>query len=121
MRTISESKKEVERVKARDQSSFWWFSKFLNSLFLFGAIGMWVFTSLMYPAMDGIAIYQLMPVLPKQDRFIKLEGKSAADEAFVVPALTRTTPSPASVVVPVVPKKTDDDPERASIAPSATE
>lgn len=78
------AKSETEK---RDSTTFWWFSKTLNFISLVSACTLWVFTSVKYPDLDGVSVYQMIPTLPKQEKFNKIEGKTVAEETFVAEAL----------------------------------
>lgn len=54
-----------------------------NILLLAAACTLWVFTSIKYPNLDGVSVYQLMPTLPKQNKFENVAGRSTTNDTFI--------------------------------------
>jgi hypothetical protein len=73
-------------MQNKDFSTYWWTMNTLNMLILIGVCTLWGFTSVNYPGLDGVSVYQLMPTLPKQDKFLNGEGTSIADDIFLAKA-----------------------------------
>jgi hypothetical protein len=55
-------------------------------LMCIGACTLWGFTSVNYPSLDCVSVYQLMPTLPKQDKFLNGEGTTIANDIFLAKA-----------------------------------
>ena len=72
-------------MEEKDYNTYWWVSNTLNILMLIGACTLWGFTSTNYPSLDGVSVYQLMPTLPKLDKFPS--GKDTVDEVLLAKSI----------------------------------
>lgn len=72
----------MDDIKERDSKNFMWSDTIWNGFLLTTACALWTVTSLRYPDLDGVAVYELQPELPNP-KLTRTTLPSNSDDIFV--------------------------------------